>query len=77
MNHSARDFKKLAHDLIDTLPDDATWPDLIDRAAKRVDTFEAAESSDCDDGMEKPDLQDRDQLLAERGLDESQDTIRY
>jgi hypothetical protein len=72
MNHAARDFKKSAHDLIDTLPDDATWPDLIDRAAERQDMFEAAESNDCDDGRAKPDLRDYDRHLAEQGLVESE-----
>ena len=77
MTHSARDFKKLAHDLIDKLPDDATWPDLIDRAAERQDMFEAAESSDYDDGTETPDLQDYDPLWAERGMEEGEETVPY
>lgn len=77
MNHFTRDFKQLAHDLIDKLPDNATWPDLIDRAAERQDTIETAEVSDYDDGTETPGLQDYDRLLVERSPEEDENTISY
>jgi len=77
MIHTTRDFRQLAHELIDKLPNDATWPDLIDRAAERQDIFEAAESGDCDDSTEMPDLQEYDRLLVERGLDGGEDTFSY
>jgi RecB family exonuclease len=77
MTHTTRDFRQLAHELIDKLPNDATWPDLIDRAAERQDIFEAAESSGYDDSTEMPDLQEYDQLLVERGLEGGEDTFPY
>jgi hypothetical protein len=77
MTYSARNFKQLAHDLIDKLPDDATWPDLIDRAAERQDLFEAAESNDYDDGTGEPDLREYDRLPVERGWDEGEAILPY
>ena len=34
---TAKNFKQQAHELVDQLPDNATWPDLIDCAAERQD----------------------------------------
>jgi hypothetical protein len=38
-------FKKQAHDLVDRLPDDAGWRDLIYRAAVRQDIESGIEDS--------------------------------
>lgn len=57
-------FKREAHMLIDQLPDDATWHDLIYRAAVRKDI--EAGLSDADAGRVTP----VDDVLKEFGLAE-------
>jgi len=42
MSHSSRNFKQRAHALVDRLPHDATWSDLIDYAMERQDMEEGS-----------------------------------
>lgn len=50
MSVSSRSFKQQAHDLIDNLPEDATWPDLIDSAAELQDLVESGYYGDFGSG---------------------------
>lgn len=59
----ARNFKQQAHDLIDNMPEDATWPDLIDYAAERQDLVENGYYGDYGSGrVEESVLQEYDLL---------------
>jgi hypothetical protein len=77
MTYPARNFKQLAHEFIDNLPDDTTWPNLIDRAAERQDMLEAAESSGYEEDTETPDLQGYNRLLAKQHPEDDEDTLTY
>jgi hypothetical protein len=71
-----RTFKQAAHELIDRLPDEAGWLDLIDRAAERQDMIEDADLGDYGSRTEEATLQEYDRFLGMQGR-ESEDRIPY
>lgn len=74
MTRPARNIKQLAHELVDQLPDDATWPDLIECAAERQDIIERQYFDDFDNRfVDESILQEYGQLEAARVLEEAAD----
>jgi hypothetical protein len=57
-------FKQEAHKLVDQLPDDATWHDLVYRAAVREDIEAGLADSDADR------VKSVDKLIEEFGIQE-------
>lgn len=75
MSISSRNFKQQAHELIDRMPDDSNWSDLIDYAAERQDMLESFHYSDFGANydttrVEQSVLQEYDRFQGERDRQE-------
>jgi hypothetical protein len=69
MENSNRNFKQEAHALVDQLPDNATWYDLMFSAGERYDIesgYSASYSADMADYVQTPETETAEQSPAQR-----------
>jgi hypothetical protein len=77
MNHTLRSFKQAAHELIDKLPNEASWLDLIEHATERQDMIEAADLGDYDSGTLELTLQEYDLFRVEQSREQGEERVPY